>query len=77
MDNGYSKSELYITTWGYGDDLRKNETVHNEENVMYVRKFFEAVFAYTGAEKIDVITHSLGGTLARRVIKGGLVNAAL
>ena len=29
---------------------------------------------YTGAEKISVISHSMGVTLARRVIKGGWIN---
>jgi len=37
----------------------------------YLRAFTEAVIAYTGAAKIDVIGHSMGVTLSRRVIKGG------
>lgn len=43
---------------------------------MYLRKFTEAVLAYTKADKIDVIGHSMGVTLGRRVIKGGRVNSA-
>ena len=39
---------------------------------MFMRKFVEAVLEYTGAKKIHVITHSMGVTLGRRVIKGGL-----
>jgi len=31
---------------------------------------------YTGSDRINVIGHSMGVTLARRVIKGGVVNAA-
>jgi triacylglycerol esterase/lipase EstA (alpha/beta hydrolase family) len=31
---------------------------------------------YTGSDKINIISHSMGVTLARRVIKGGVVNAA-
>ena len=42
----------------------------------YLRAFTEAVIAYTGASKINVISHSMGVTLGRRVIKGGQVNAA-
>jgi len=34
------------------------------------------VIAYTGATKINVISHSMGVTLGRRVIKGGQVNAS-
>ena len=30
----------------------------------------EAVLAYTGAEQIDVISHSMGVTLSRAIIKG-------
>ncbi|CDW77399.1 lipase [Stylonychia lemnae] len=73
--NGYKKSELYATTWGFGDlteSVASAETF-NEKNVMYVRKFIEAVLQYTGAEKVDVIAHSMGGPLSRRAIKGGQV----
>ena len=38
---------------------------------MYIRKFIEAVLLYTGADEIDVIAHSMGVTLTRRVLKGG------
>lgn len=41
-----------------------------------MRAFTEAVISYTGAAKIDVISHSMGVSLGRRVIKGGQVNAA-
>jgi len=36
-----------------------------------LRNFFEAVLTYTKAEKINVVTHSMGVTLSRKVIKGG------
>jgi triacylglycerol lipase len=42
----------------------------------YLRAFTEAIIAYTGAEKINIISHSMGVTLGRRVIKGGKVTAA-
>jgi len=32
---------------------------------------------YTGAPKVSIISHSMGVTLGRRVIKGGIVTAAL
>jgi len=42
----------------------------------YLRAFTEAVLAYTGAEKINAMGHSMGVTLGRRIIKGGKVTAA-
>ena len=38
---------------------------------MYIRKFIEAVLEYTGADEIDVISHSMGVPLSRRALKGG------
>lgn len=76
LSQGYSKSELYITTWGPGDKWQAQNQFHSQDYLTRLRKFTEAVIAYTGAEKINVISHSMGVTLARRVIKGGQVNAA-
>lgn len=36
-----------------------------------LRAFVEAVIAYTGAPQVNIISHSMGVTLARKVIKGG------
>lgn len=73
---GYSKSEMYITTWGPGDKTKAPDQTHSKEYLTYLRAFTEAVLAYTGAAKINVISHSMGVTLGRRIIKGGKVNAA-
>ena len=64
---------MYTTTWGFGDLAISDSESFSETNVMYVRKFIEAVLEYTGAEKVDVIAHSMGGILSRRAIKGGTV----
>jgi len=76
LSQGYSKGELYITTWGPGDKNKAQDQTHSKEYLTYLRAFTEAVLAYTGAEKINVIGHSMGVTLSRRVIKGGVVKAA-
>lgn len=73
---GYTKSEMYITTWGPGSKDKAPDQTHSKEYLTYLRAFTEAVLAYTGAEKINIISHSMGVTLGRRVIKGGVVNAA-
>jgi len=43
---------------------------------MYIRSFVEAVLKYTKADQIIIVSHSMGVTLSRRVIKGGWVRAA-
>ena len=36
-----------------------------------MKTFFEAVLAYTGADKVNIISHSMGVTIGRKVAKGG------
>jgi triacylglycerol esterase/lipase EstA (alpha/beta hydrolase family) len=47
---------------------------HSKEYLTYLRSFTEAVLKYTGAEKINIVGHSMGVTLGRGVIKGGQIN---
>lgn len=68
---GYRSSELYCTTYGAGTALTAAFNYHSKDYLMRIRKMIEAVLAYTGAEKVDVIGHSMGVTLARKAIKGG------
>ena len=75
LSRGYTMSELYGTTWGFGDIPHEGQHTHNRELLIYLRKFIEAVIEYTGAEKVDVIVHSMGTTLTRRVLKGGVVKS--
>jgi hypothetical protein len=71
LHRGYAPAELYATTWGPADPAQASKQVHSLENVRRIRAFMEAVLEYTGAERMDVIAHSMGVTLARRAILGG------
>lgn len=37
----------------------------------WLRKFVEAVLAYTGSNQVNIISHGMGVTIARKVVKGG------
>ena len=69
LSKGYKTSELYATTWGPADASLSAYQYHSKTNVMKVRKFIEAVKAYTGATKVDVVTHSMGGLSSRYYAK--------
>ena len=47
---------------------------HDCETTLRLRKFVEAVLDYTEAPLIDIIGHSMGVTLARKIIQGGKIN---
>ncbi len=68
---GYKPSELYAMTWGDANPMKAALQHHSQQNLEEVRAFIQAVKEYTGAEKVDVIGHSMGVTLARKAIQGG------
>lgn len=76
LEQNYTQAELYATTWGNawaegGHVLDTYSTMHTCAHLMYIRRFVDAVIQYTGAEKVDVIAHSLGVPLTRKALKGG------
>ncbi|CDW71933.1 lipase [Stylonychia lemnae] len=75
LSQGYKQSELYATTWGFADIPHESQHYHSREYMVYIRKFIDAVLEYTNATKVDVISHSMGVTFARRVLKGGVVKS--
>lgn len=71
LDQGYTSAELYAITWGPADALQAADQTHSKAYVLRIRKFIEAVLAYTGADQVDLISHSMGVTLTRQAVLGG------
>jgi len=68
---GYGFESLYGTTWGPADPLLVKRQSHDRRRVLQVRRFIEAVLAYTSHRRAHVVAHSMGVTLARKAILGG------
>ena len=74
---GYTSAELYATTWGPANSAFASQQYHSKDHLTRLRAFIQAVKAYTGAAKVDIVTHSMGVTLARKAVKGGSGNDSL
>lgn len=77
LSQGYKNSELYAITWGDNNPLYSANQYHSLPNIQKIRAFIQAVKAYTGAAKVDIVTHSMGVTLTRKAILGGSGNDLL
>ncbi|WP_452227278.1 lipase family protein [Lacinutrix cladophorae] len=71
VSQGYTNAELYGFTWGPADAYQSGSQYHSYAYLTQIRAFIQAVKTYTGASKVDVISHSMGVTLGRKAIKGG------
>jgi pimeloyl-ACP methyl ester carboxylesterase len=74
--NGYAPSEVWAL--GYqgdqcdllADNTLRSGTAHSTlANIADLDAFVHAVLDYTGAKRVDIVGHSLGGTLARAWMK--------
>uniref|UniRef100_A0A7E4ZVA0 Lipase n=1 Tax=Panagrellus redivivus TaxID=6233 RepID=A0A7E4ZVA0_PANRE len=74
MAKGYGRHELYATTWGDRVAANAYLRTHSCETIVRARTFFEAVILYTDADQIDVISHSMGVAIARKAIRGGIID---
>lgn len=77
ISQGYKGAELYAITWGDNNPAMSAYQYHSLPNLQKIRAFIQAVKAYTGAAKVDIVTHSMGVTLTRKAILGGTGNDLL
>ena len=67
---GYSDCELFGVTY-LSQDEQENAAgnYHRPEKYVIIREFIEAVKAYTGQDKVDLVTHSLGVSMSLATLK--------
>lgn len=64
LDAGYCPLEV----WAISYTGAKGYTTYNDANLRDLSGFVDAVRTYTGAVEVDLVTHSLGVTLARKAM---------
>lgn len=71
LSQKYTSGELYATTWSDANSLEASFRTHDCTTLLRMRKFVEAVIAYTNQSHVDIIGHSMGVTIGRGIIHGG------
>lgn len=67
---GYREQDLWALSYnGRGGEPLTACRTDNARNVPDLAAFLQAVLAYTGAPRVDVVAHSLGVTLTRATLK--------
>lgn len=72
LEAGYSSQELWALSYNGKTTKELPPALQcrtdNETNIPDLAAFVQAVLAYTGAAKVDIIAHSLGVTIARGML---------
>ena len=63
------KSEIPQSQWKYGYDYGSNNPLSGDKWAVNLANFIDKVLAATGASRVDIIVHSMGGLVARSSIK--------
>lgn len=67
---GYNPCELFGLNWlSEGERGAPQNNYHRSEKAEMLGDFIDAVRAYTGAQKVDIIAHSLGVTVAMHALE--------
>ncbi|PAV68470.1 hypothetical protein WR25_06962 [Diploscapter pachys] len=73
LTQNYTLAEMYGTSWGNTSTALAVLRYHDCETVHRLRQFFNAVLQYTKATRLHIISHSMGVTLARKIVQGGRI----
>ena len=70
--HGYNNCELFGVTWLSSSEQSKSAAAYNyhqPSKYQILKKFIDAVKAYTGKSKVDIVSHSMGVSLALATLK--------
>ena len=70
LDKGYTKADLYTTTWGSGKSIKYFDYFPSGDDLVFLRRFVNAVLNYTGSSKVDIVCHDFGVVFGRLLTKG-------